>query len=206
MLLPSHARHARPAPARSGSPAATWSAPLLALVGVVLLAAALLNLGSGRQAPLRTVPLPPPPADVPVELAIPAIDVSVGVKPVGLTIERHLEVPDFGESGWYQPGPVPGQAGYAVIAGHIDSRNGPDVFHQLHTLREGQDVQVRMSTGAVVTFSVDQVKRQKKEALADSVMWEPSDRPHLALITCGGKFNHDRHTYPDNVIVYATAI
>ena len=201
LLLPARARHARPRAGRT-SPAATW---LLAGLGVVLLAAAaLVGVGPGHPRHVASAVGPPPPGEHPVELEIPALDVAVAVKPVGLTGDQHMEVPAFGESGWYHPGPRPGQPGHAVIAGHVDSRKGPDVFYGLHTLRPGDEVLVRMSTGSVIAFSVDEVERQPKEALPESPMWSSSGRPQLALLTCGGRFDRKRHTYPDNVVVYAS--
>jgi len=146
-----------------------------------------------------------PLAELPVELWIPTVDVAAFVAPVGLTAEQHLDTPAFGESGWYQFGPKPGDPGYAVMLGHIDSLDGPDVFHQLHKLREGEDVHIRMSTGEVLTFRVDAVTRQPKNTLPESRMWQQSDVPRLALVTCAGKFDRDLRSYPDNLVVYATA-
>ena len=145
------------------------------------------------------------PTEHPVELKISAIEITVAVKPVGLTADRHLELPAFGEGGWYRLGPKPGEVGHAVIAGHVDSRTGPDIFYRLHTLEPGDEVRVRMSTGSVVTFKVDEVGRQPKEDLPLSPMWRASDRPQLALITCGGEFDSKRRTYTENLVVYATA-
>ncbi len=86
----------------------------------------------------------------------------------------------------------------------MDSRKGNDVFYHLHTVKAGQDIEVRMSTGAVMVFRVDEVLRQSKDALPESRMWSSNGRPQLALITCGGKFDKKLRSYPDNVIVYAT--
>lgn len=202
MLLPARARHGRAAPRRGA--AATGLTWLLVTIGVVMLAAAAVVSIGPSQEPAPAAAAAPVPAERPVELEIPAMKLSVAVSPVGLTAEQHLQVPAFGESGWFQPGPKPGDAGHAVIAGHVDSKTGPDVFHGLHNLRPGDAVRVRMSTGAVLAFSVDEVDRQRKEALPDSPMWRPTDRPRLALLTCGGRFDRKRRTYPDNVVVYAS--
>ncbi|MEJ7764925.1 MAG: class F sortase [Acidimicrobiales bacterium] len=76
-------------------------------------------------------------------------------------------------------------------------------LHRRH-LKAGQEVAVRLSTGALVAFRVDEVTRQSKDALPESRMWDPGGRPQLAIITCGGKFDRKLRSYPDNVIVYAT--
>jgi len=144
------------------------------------------------------------PGELPVEVKIPAIELAVAVEPLGLNSKREL-LPKFGTSGWYNLGPAPGQAGHAaVIAGHVDSHKGPDVFYRLHTVKPGEEVEVRTSTGGIVSFKVDAVEKLPKKALADSAVWITGEQPRLALITCGGKFNKKTRSYADNVVVYAT--
>lgn len=209
---PARARHARPLPLQPAEGLAAWATPLLTVVGVVLLATGVVSFASAswsqqvEAAPAAAVApsAVPLPSVLPVGLQIPAIDVSAPVKPVGVTVDRDLELPEFGETGWYRLGPSPGQEGHAVIAGHVDSRKGTDVFWLLHTLKPGQAVEVRMSNDSLVTFRVDEVLQQPKEALPESRMWRSTGRPQLALITCGGKFDKKLRSYPDNIVVYAT--
>lgn len=182
---------------------ATW---LLAALGVLLLAAAaVVGRGSESEQQPATAPLAPVRGVQPVGLEIPTIDVSAEIKPVGLTPDQHMEVPSFGEIGWYHPGPVPGEVGHAVIAGHVDSRSGPDVFGRLHTMDPGDEILVRMSTDSILSFRVSELGRQPKEDLPYSAMWRFTDRPHLVLITCGGSFDRKHRTYTENLVVYATA-
>ena len=180
---------------------------------MVLLAAGALSFASTRwsqqvEAAPAAAPVAPSavplPLVLPLDLRIPDIDLSVPVRPVGVTVDRDLELPNFGETGWYRFGPSPGQDGHAVIAGHVDSRKGYDVFWRLHTLKPGQVVEVRLSNDSLVSFRVDEVKRQSKDALPESRMWTSTGRPQLALITCGGKFDRKLRSYPDNIVVYAT--
>ena len=58
----------------------------------------------------------------PVELRIPAIDVSVPVDVVGLDAAGQVEVPvDVARSGWYRFSAKPGSGeGSTVIVGHVD--------------------------------------------------------------------------------------
>ena len=211
MQAPARARHARPVVLEPAQSVADWATPLLSFVGVVLLVAAIASFATARwseqdvaEAAAVAPSAVPLPAELPVNLEIPAIDVKVVVKPVGLTVDQELELPAFGETGWYRLGPSPGQDGHAVIAGHVDSRKGLDVFHRLHTVKRGQAIEVRTSTGALLTYEVDEVTRQSKESLPESRMWNSNGRPQLALITCGGKFDKKLRSYPDNVVVYAT--
>ena len=186
---------------------------MLTVFGAILLMTAAMTVVEARlsrqvSAAPAQAPLAPSvvelPTDLPVQLEIPSIKMGAVVKPVGITVDRDLELPNFGETGWYKERPAPGQDGHAIILGHVDSRKGYDVFANLHRVKPGQEVRVRMSSGAVVAFRVDEVTRQAKDDLPESRMWEPGGRPQLALITCGGKFNKKLRSYPDNVIVYAT--
>ncbi len=61
------------------------------------------------------------------------------------------------EPGWFRLGPTPGQVGSAVILGHVDTYQGPGVFFDLRTLLNGDQVQVSLADGAVVTFAVTSV-------------------------------------------------
>jgi hypothetical protein len=60
----------------------------------------------------------------PVSIAIPAAGVEARVVPVGLQPDRTMEVPEVDRAGWYELGPRPGEAGPAVIVGHVDFRAG----------------------------------------------------------------------------------
>lgn len=190
--------------------AATMTTWLLTGMGVVLVAASMMVAsGSGpaqQHAAAMQAPVAAQGTDEPVRLEIPAIEVSAAITPVGLTAEEHMAVPAFGQSGWFRPGPKPGELGHAVIAGHVDSATGPDVFYRLHTLETGDEVRVLTSAGLVRAFRVDFVTRQPKEDMPASTMWQPSDRSQLALVTCAGTFDRKQRSYSDNLVVYATAI
>jgi hypothetical protein len=60
----------------------------------------------------------------PVSIAIPAAGVTARVVAVGLQPDRTMVVPEVEQAGWYELGPRPGEAGPAVIVGHVDSRSG----------------------------------------------------------------------------------
>lgn len=157
----------------------------------------------------KTVDVPPPPPAMeaarmpPQGVRIDAIGVSATTVPVGLAPDGSLDVPPPGSTGWYSLGIRPGDDGYAVIAGHVDSHSGPDVFYRLRELNPGDVVSVRDESGRDLRFVVESTEQHAKTALPASRMWQPAARPMLALITCGGAFDPTRRTYLDNVVVYA---
>jgi hypothetical protein len=141
----------------------------------------------------------------PVSLAIAAAGVDARVVPVGLRADRTMEVPAADLAGWYEPGPRPGEAGPAVIVGHVDSRRGPAVFFRLGELRRGDRIVVGLQGGGARSFLVERVERRPKTALPTRRIWIRTRRPVLRLITCGGGFDRSTGHYRDNVIVYARA-
>jgi hypothetical protein len=139
----------------------------------------------------------------PVSIQIPALGVDARVVPVGLGPGRAMEVPAVDLAGWYEPGPRPGEAGPAVIVGHVDSRRGPAEFFRLGQLRRGDRIVVGGAGGAARSFLVEQVERRPKQALPVERIWNHTRRPVLRLITCGGSFDRAIGHYRDNVIMYA---
>jgi sortase (surface protein transpeptidase) len=141
----------------------------------------------------------------PVSIALPAAGVEARVVPVGLRPDRTMEVPAVDLAGWYEVGPRPGEAGPAVIVGHVDSRSGPAVFFRLGELRRGDRIVVGQAGGAARSYVVKRVERSAKVALPVERIWNRTRQPLLRLITCGGSFDRSSGHYRDNVIVFAQA-
>jgi sortase (surface protein transpeptidase) len=141
----------------------------------------------------------------PVRLRVPAIGVSTTVIALRLDARNKLVAPArFDRVGWNKAGPEPGEAGAAVIAGHVDSRTGPAVFYELGRLRPGQRVHVDRADGSTVTFTVRRLARFPKSRIPDGQVYGSSRGAELRLITCGGTFDRKRRSYRDNVIVFAS--
>jgi sortase (surface protein transpeptidase) len=146
---------------------------------------------------------PEPAVAEPVRVMIPAIDVDSELVPLGLNDDKSMEVPNFGLAGWYEPGPRPGAQGPAVIAAHVDSVNGPDVFFRLKELTAGDEITIKHADGTDTTFVVRRSEQQLKEDLPVDRIWSDTDEVALRLITCGGNFDPEARSYKSNVIVYA---
>lgn len=141
----------------------------------------------------------------PVRVVIPAIDVDADLVALGLNDDGSMEVPDFGLAGWYEPGPRPGDPGPAVIAAHVDSVRGPDVFFRLRDLTTGDKITVEYADGSDSTFVVSESEQQLKDDLPVERIWNDTDDAVLRLITCGGEFDTAARSYLSNLIVYAAA-
>jgi sortase (surface protein transpeptidase) len=163
----------------------------------------------------RGPPEPPPPAypvlepSRPTRLTIPSIKVDAPILTVGLAPDGSIGVPPVtrhNAAGWFDQGPTPGQYGPALIVGHVDTRTGPSVFHDLVKMRPGQRINVRRQDGTVAIFQVNSVERFGKSKLPIERVYGDFTRPSLRLITCGGTWLGYGRGYSDNLIVFASLV
>jgi sortase (surface protein transpeptidase) len=141
----------------------------------------------------------------PVWLRIPALKVDAKIERLGLQRDGTIAVPATTDiAGWYEYGPRPGQAGPAVLLGHVDSQAGPGIFIDLYRARPGTTVRVDRADGSSATFTITQVTKVPKVRFPTDLVYAPTLDPTLRLVTCGGSFDRARGSYRDNVIAFAT--
>jgi sortase (surface protein transpeptidase) len=158
----------------------------------------------------RTVDEDPPaaPADVadPVRLEIGVLGIDAPVIAVGLNPDGSMEIPDdVDEVGWYAPGVRPGEAGSAVLAGHVDNRTqGKGAFFDIGRLEVDDTLVVVDAEGGRRTWAVVARRQYPKDELpVDELFVRGGPTTQLALITCGGAFDASARSYLDNIVVYA---
>lgn len=138
----------------------------------------------------------------PVRIEVPAIGVDAAVVDLSLG-NGDPEVPEgWGDAGWYTQTRNPGEIGPSVIAGHIDSKEGPAVFFRLDELVAGDEVILHGDGGDSRTFVVTDSGQYPKTDLPDEVFGYGQRVPELRLITCGGTFDPEAGHYRDNHVVY----
>jgi sortase (surface protein transpeptidase) len=141
----------------------------------------------------------------PVRVRVPAIGVDSELLRLGTDATGALVPPeDFQRAGWFAAGAVPGDVGPAVVAGHVDSVDGPAVFSRLDDLVPGDEVLVDRKDGTTAYFTVTGVGRYPKNDFPTEVVYGPTPRAELRLVTCGGDFDRSRRSYVDNVVVFAS--
>ena len=138
-------------------------------------------------------------------ISIPRAGVAAPVDALGAN-KKGLALPDLGRAGWWSGGPRPGEDGRAVIVGHLDSRDGPDVFARVPDLAQGDAIVVRDQAGDYHRYAVVGVTRVQKAAFPTGDVYGPAPRPVLVLVTCGGPYDKSIGHYRDNVLVYARAL
>ncbi|MBK7779922.1 MAG: class F sortase [Ardenticatenia bacterium] len=108
-------------------------------------------------------------------------------------------------AGWYHKGFRPGEAGNAVIAGHLDSSTGgPAVFWSLNQLAPGDEVFVTYSSGLRLQFQVEgnQVYDHDAEGPTIDTIFGSSQTADLNLITCKGAWDYGNATYSERLVVF----
>ncbi|MDG6110455.1 class F sortase [Dactylosporangium aurantiacum] len=199
----------------------TWrGGTVVGVISLVVAGVSLIGAGYGTPGPPPVVEssgsaglsgtAPHAPASPPVRLSIHAIGVEAPVERVdvdrdGILVPPSLRQPS--QAGWYQRGPTPGEAGNAVIVGHVDTAGrGPAVFYQLGRLKPGDEIGVTRRDGSTVTFQVDGVRLYSKRSFPAGLVYGPAERSQLRLITCGGTFDRATSTYSSNTVVTATML
>jgi LPXTG-site transpeptidase (sortase) family protein len=143
----------------------------------------------------------------PVTLGIPGLDLTTRLIGLRKARDGSLQVPEDPQRvGWYSQGPAPGDAGPAVLVGHVDSYRGAGVFARLHQLVAGDQIRIRRADGTLVVFEVRQVQEYAKRDFPTEVVYRGSSEATLRLITCGGEFDQGSRSYRSNVVVFAAPV
>jgi LPXTG-site transpeptidase (sortase) family protein len=190
---------------------ATWTLLLLALWawGLHLTGGPVFGGGSASGAGTPAVRAAPLAGDPPPRrLEIDAIGVSADIVARGVDADGGVAPPPFDTPravGWYAGGPTPGEAGAAVLVGHLDTRTEPAVFYSLSTLKAGDGVRVTRADGSAATFAVGEVEVIDRADFDPGHVYGARDpgAAELRLITCGGSYDPERRAYSANVVVSA---
>jgi LPXTG-site transpeptidase (sortase) family protein len=166
------------------------------------------TVSSTQAAPKPNKPKPKP-RELSPELAdpaivsVPAVNISAKLQPLHLDTDGRLVAPDYGIAGWYAAGPEPGEPGPAVIAGHLDSTVGPDMFYTLGQIKAGERILVDLTDGSKLAFRVVDIKEFPVDDFPTSKVYGATNKPELRLITCAGDYDYSAGHYKDNLVVFA---
>ena len=147
-----------------------------------------------------------PPA--PVRITAPGLGLDAPIDAVGVEPDGTMTLPDdVDRVGWYRFGPVPGQEGSAVIAGHVDDVDqGLGVLAPVRDAEVGDEVEVTDGDGGTTRWRVVARELISKRALPLDELFRRDGPPRLTVITCGGPFLPEVGGYRDNVVVVAEAL
>ncbi len=140
----------------------------------------------------------------PNQLIIPALDIVAHVESVGAYRTGRMRSPsNFFNVAWYQEGPRPGEAGNAVIAGHLDNALGlSGVFKDLDKLLPGDDVYVATLSGEEQHFKVVRIAEYHYTEVPINELFGTQEGINLNLVTCAGIWIKREKTYDRRLVVY----
>jgi LPXTG-site transpeptidase (sortase) family protein len=143
-----------------------------------------------------------PAAEVPItHLAIPSIDLDVDVVDAALVdVDGGFtwQVPAF-KVGHAESTAGAGQAGNAVLLGHVTSLHSGNVFADLDRVRVGDTIQV-FSDDRQFDYTVVSAQPVPR---TDSSVLQPTSDPSVSLITCTGVWLPTIWDYTERLVVHA---
>ncbi|MFD4623004.1 class F sortase [Streptomyces sp. NPDC058475] len=148
----------------------------------------------------------PLPHSRPTRLLIPKIDVDAPFTALAIGSSGRLQPPPAGDTnlvGWYAKGVSPGEAGTAIIAGHVDTATSAAVFAGLSDLEKGDKFKVKRADGRTATFVVDSAETFEKDDFPDKRVYADTPNAQVRLITCAGDYDHSAKDYTENLVVFA---
>ncbi len=147
---------------------------------------------------------------LPSRLLIPRLSIDADVQRLGLTKSGDMAAPNnFVDVSWYKFGPIPGELGSAVIAGHEDNALSLDgVFKHLEDLMVGDDIYVVAEDGARAHFQVVDKKLYPYDLSGPELerVFHADDAARLNLITCAGTWLPEAHTNDQRLVVYTKLV
>ncbi len=155
------------------------------------------------QGETRTLELP---SDIkPVSVTIPAIGLTTNIELLGLGSDGLQQVPNkYSSVSLYQLGPLPGQVGNAVLAGHYkleDGSIGP--FFELNKAKVGDTIVIKDTAGLQKEFKIYKTEVVDVEKFSVEKVYGSSTSSSLNLVTCQGDFNPVTNDYTKRLIVYS---
>ena len=147
---------------------------------------------------VEDLPAPLPVAvGVPKRIRIATAGIDANVELVGLERDGSVGTPkNYDNTGWYEPGPRPGEPGNAVMLGHVDSaalKRGA-VFWNLRLVKPGDDITVVSDDGIAHHFTVTGQQQYNPQNVPIAQIFGQADGVHLNLITCDATTPFNRRT------------
>lgn len=145
---------------------------------------------------------------LPIRLEIPIINVDATIDYAGLKSDGTMDIKmSVNEIAWYKFGPLPGEKGSAVIAGHYGHLDGREsMFNDLHKLSKGDKLSIIDSNNKSIIFIVRESRRYDPSANTSDIFTSSDNKSHLNLITCDGAWEKSKNTYSDRLIIFTDKV
>jgi len=138
-------------------------------------------------------------------ISLGALDVQGCITKVGVTNGQLDSPANIHVAGWYTDSALPGDDGLSIIDGHSSGRYKDGIFNQIDEFTKGEIFTIEYGDGSVRRFEVTSVEMHTiadtMSAMRTGARQQDAD---LALITCGGDYDADAHSFDRRVVVLAT--
>ena len=112
-----------------------------------------------------------------------------------------------GEVAWWASGAAPGSgSGSVVLAAHVSYRGETGPFTRLAQVAPGARVEVTSADGRTSAYAVVSVRNAPKASLDRIELFRSTGPAALVLVTCGGAYDPETHSYAENVVVTAQPV
>ena len=152
---------------------------------------------------LTQAPIPVTPEYV----RIPSLGINAAVEQVGQNGGGNMAAPKhFDAVAWYKLGSRPGDAGNAIIAGHLNNSLGlSGVFEDLSTIQLGSEI-VIVGEGREIRYVVREMHVYGANDAPASAIFSTAGPSRLILITCDGAWDSGVRSYDKRLVVVAEPI
>jgi LPXTG-site transpeptidase (sortase) family protein len=142
---------------------------------------------------------------IPARLRIPSIGIDAHVEQVGTKADGSMGTPqNFTDVAWYALGPKPGEAGSAVIAGHVNNAlTLPGVFEHLSQVNLGDTVLVSDASGRTLTYVVVSSQTYAVDGAPLNDIFAAAGPSQLVLVSCDGDWVSSQHQFNERLVVVA---
>ncbi len=129
--------------------------------------------------------------------------VACEIRPVGITPEGAMgAISSATIAGWYKDGVSPGEAGNALIDGHVRWKGKTGTFSILKDMVPGDEVAIEYADGTFQYFETVSVDIYLLEEVPPEVMeLDFGGEPRITLISCLGDYDRSLGTSRSRVIV-----
>lgn len=108
-------------------------------------------------------------------------------------------------AGWYENSSKPGEGGAVLLDGHVAGPTQHGVFYDIKNLVAGDLLEIERGDGTIFTYKVVKSKTAAvdKVDMSDALLSAVPGKAGLNLITCTGKYNAQKGSYDQRIIVFA---
>ena len=147
-------------------------------------------------------PTPIPELADPVRIFFPRFEQQCDVQPVDLDSWAEGGVPSATTASWLEIGPVPGEPGNALLAGHVTWKGVKGTFSLLKEMTAGDEVVIEYADGTFGYFKAESVNTYLTDEIPENLLsvYFAGD-PVVTMITCLGDYDRELGTSRSRVVM-----